>query len=337
MIVKDAKLSEKIFQKDIDEAPTRNGYGEGLVMAGEKDKNVVVLSADLTESTRSHLFAKKFPERFIEMGVAEQNMATIAAGLGLSGKIPFISSYAAFSPGRNWEQIRTTISYNDSNVKIAGHHAGISVGPDGATHQATEDIGTMRLQANMKVFVPCDSIEAKKATVASAQMWGPVYLRFQREKTPILTTEETPYTPGKAEIFWQPATSTKKPEVAIIGCGALLYNALLAARELEKEGIETIVVNNHTIKPMDEKKIIEVAKKCGAVVTVEEHQVMGGMGSAVAEVLAKNFPVPQEFIGMQNVFGESGEPKELIEKYGMGVKDIKLAVKNVIKRRPTIS
>lgn len=333
MIAKDSKLSEKIFQKDIEQAPTRNGYGEGLVIAGEKDKNVVVLSADLTESTRSHLFAKKFPDRFVEMGVAEQNMATVAAGFGISGKIPFISSYAAFSPGRNWEQIRTTISYNDSNVKIAGHHAGISVGPDGATHQAVEDIGTMRLHANMKVFVPCDAIEAKKATIAAAQVWGPVYLRFQREKTPTFTTEHTPYTPGKAEIFWQPDSSAKKPDVAIIGCGALLYNALLAAKELEKEGIETIVVNNHTIKPMDEKKIIEVAKKCGAVVTVEEHQVMGGMGSAVAEVLAKHHPVPQEFIGMQNVFGESGEPQELIEKYGMGVKDIKLAVKRVIKRK----
>lgn len=329
MLNKDAKLSPKIFKDDIEEAPTRNGYGDGLIVAGDKDKNVVVLSADLTESTRSEAFSKKFPDRFVELGVAEQNMATVAAGMGLSGKIPFISSYAAFSPGRNWEQIRTTISYNDSNVKIAGHHAGISVGPDGATHQAVEDIGTMRLQANMKVFVPCDAMEAKKATVAAAQMWGPVYLRFQREKTPVFTTEETPYIPGKAEIFWE----GKDPVCAIIGVGAILYNALLAAKELKEEGIETIVVNNHTVKPMDEKKIIEVAKKCGAVVTVEEHQVMGGMGSAVAEVLAKNLPTPQEFLGMQNVFGESGEPKELIEKYGMGVKSIKDAVKRVIKRK----
>lgn len=329
MLNKDAKLNPKIFKDDIEEAPTRNGYGDGLIVAGDKDKNVVVLSADLTESTRSEAFSKKFPDRFVELGVAEQNMATVAAGMGLSGKIPFISSYAAFSPGRNWEQIRTTISYNDSNVKIAGHHAGISVGPDGATHQAVEDIGTMRLQANMKVFVPCDAMEAKKATAAAAQMWGPVYLRFQREKTPVFTTEETPYTPGKAEIFWE----GKDPECAIIGVGAILYNALLAAKELKEEGIETIVVNNHTVKPMDEKKIVEVAKKCGAVVTVEEHQVMGGMGSAVAEVLAKNLPTPQEFLGMQNVFGESGEPKELIEKYGMGVKSIKDAVKRVIKRK----
>ncbi len=330
MISKTAKLNPKIFSVDIKEAPTRDGYGEGLLILGAKDPNVVALSADLTESTRADKFAEKYPDRFFEMGVAEQNMATVAAGLGISGKIPFISSYATFSPGRNWEQIRTTISYNDSNVKIAGHHAGISVGPDGATHQAVEDIATMRVMANMRVIVPCDAIEARKATIAAGKVWGPVYLRFAREKSPVFTTDETPFVPGKAKIFWE---SKKNPQCAIIGCGALLHNALLAARELEKEGIGTIVVNNHTIKPMDEKKIIEVAKKCGAVVTVEEHQVSGGLGGAVAEVLARNYPVPQEFIGMQNVFGESGEPKQLIEKYGMGVESIKDAVKKVIKRK----
>jgi transketolase len=259
-------------------------------------------------------------------------MAAIAAGLGVSGKVPFISSYAAFSPGRNWEQIRTTISYNDSNVKIAGAHAGISVGPDGATHQAIEDIALMRVLANMKIFVPCDAIEARKATVAAAGIWGPIYLRFAREKTPIMTTEETPFIPGKAEIFWQ-SDSGLKTSVAIIGCGPLLYNALLAARELEKENIGTIVLNSHTVKPLDENKILEVAKKCGAVVTVEEHQVMGGLGGAVAELLSRKLPTPIEFIGMQNVFGESGAPNELIEKYGMGVKDIVAAAKKVIKRR----
>ncbi len=328
MINKEVKLNPKLFDKDVEQVPIRNGYGEGLLVAGEQDPNVVVLCADLSESTRSEAFAKKYPERFIEMGVAEQNMATIAAGLGISGKVAFMSSYATFSPGRNWEQIRTTISYNDSNVKIAGHHAGISVGPDGATHQAVEDIATMRVMANMRVFVPCDAIEAKKATIAAASIYGPVYLRFAREKTPIVTTEETPYTPGKAQVFWE----SRKPQVAIIACGPLVYNALAAAKELEKDGVGTIVVNNHTIKPMDEKKIVEVAKKCGAVVTVEEHQVVGGMGGAVAEILAKKCPTPMEFIGMQNVFGESGAPKELIEKYGMGVKDIKTAVKKVLKR-----
>ncbi len=310
-------------------APTRDGYGEGLVLAGEADKNVVVLCADLTESTRSNKFAEKFPERFFELGVAEQNLATVAAGLGISGKIPFISSYAAFSPGRNWEQIRTTISYNDSNVKIAGAHAGISVGPDGATHQAIEDIATMRVMANMRVFVPMDAVEARKATVAAASLWGPVYIRLGREKTPIMTTDETPFTPGKAELLWD----GKKPEVAIIGCGSLLYNALLAARELEKEKISVLVINSHTVKPLDEEAILAAAKSAGAVVTVEEHQVMGGLGGAISELLARKLPTPMEFIGMQNTFGESGAPSELIEKYGMGAKDIIAAVKKVIKRK----
>lgn len=323
-----AKLSDKMFGPDAQERPTRDGYGEGLLEAGEKNKSVVALCADLTESTRVEAFAKKFPERYFEVGVAEQNMATIASGLGVSGKIPFISSYATFSPGRNWEQIRTTISYNDANVKIAGHHAGISVGPDGATHQAIEDIATMRVMANMKVFVPCDWIEAKKATLAAARVWGPVYLRFGREKTPVMTTEATPFTPGRAEVFWE----SSKPKVLIIGCGPLLYNALLAARELEKEKIGTIVVNNHTIKPLDGKTLVALAKRIGAVVTIEEHQVLGGLGSAVAELLAKHEPTPMEFIGMQNTFGESGPPSALIEKYGMGVKDIRSVVKRVLRR-----
>ena len=323
-------LSDKIFDPAVPLKPTRDGYGEGLLQAGEENQNVVALSADLTESTRAEAFAKRFPERFFECGVAEQNMATIAAGLGISGKIVFISSYATFSPGRNWEQIRTTISYNDSNVKIAGHHAGISVGPDGATHQAIEDIATMRVMANMKVFVPCDAIEAKKATLAAAKIWGPVYLRFGREKTPLFTTEKTPFVPGKAEILWQ----SSKPQVVIISCGILLYNALLAAKDLEKEDkIGTIVLNCHTIKPIDEKEITALAKKTGAVVTVEEHQVMGGLGGAVAEVLAKHAPTPMEFVGMQNTFGESGSPAQLLEKYGMGVAGIKRAVKKVLRRK----
>ena len=329
MVNSEAKLNPQLFSKDVEQVPIRNGYGEGLIIAGERDPNVVVLCADLTESTRSEAFAKRFPERFFELGVAEQNLATIAAGLGISGKIPFISSYATFSPGRNWEQIRTTISYNDSNVKIAGHHAGIYTGPDGATHQAIEDIATMRVMANMNVFVPCDAIEARKATVAAAQIWGPVYLRFARDKSPVVTSEETPFVPGKAEILWH----SKRPQAAIIACGTLVYNALLAAKELEKEKVGTIVVNNHTIKPMDEHTIVDVAKKCGAIVTVEEHQVAGGMGSAVAELLAKKCPTPQEFIGMQGVFGESGSPQDLIKKYGMDVKDITAVVKKVIKRK----
>ncbi|MDO8664187.1 MAG: transketolase C-terminal domain-containing protein [Candidatus Liptonbacteria bacterium] len=329
MINPEAKLNPEIFSEEIPQAPTRNGYGEGLVIAGESNKNIVVLCADLTESTRSEAFAKKFPERFFECGVAEQNLATIAAGLGVSGKIPFISSYATFSPGRNWEQIRTTIAYNDSNVKIAGHHAGISTGPDGATHQATEDIATMRVIPNMKIIIPCDAIEAKKATLAAAKIWGPVYLRFQREKSPVFTTENTPFTPGKAEIFWQ----SKRPQVLIIGCGPLVYSALLAARELEKEKIGTVVLNVHTIKPLDEEKIISLVKKIGAVVTVEEHQINGGLGGAVAETLGRRAPAPIEFVGLRDTFGESGLPAELLEKYKMGVKDIISAAKKANKRK----
>ena len=329
MLNPELKFSDKIFTDEIEQKPTRDGYGNGLVILGGENPNIVVLCADLSESTRSLWFKEKFPERFIEMGVAEQNMAAVAAGLGVSGKNPFISSYAVFSPGRNWEQIRTTCAYNNSNVKIVGAHAGVSVGPDGATHQAIEDIATMRAMPNMKVIVPCDMIETKKATIAAAKIYGPVYLRLAREATPVFTEEETLFTPGKAEIFWE----GKKPEVAIIGCGPLLYNALLAAKELEEEGVSTMVVNNHTIKPIDEKKIIEVAKKCKAIVVVEEHSVIGGLGSAVAEVLAKNYPTPMEFIGMKDCFGESGPPNDLVEKYGMGVEDVKKAVKKIIKRK----
>ncbi|MEK7187386.1 MAG: transketolase C-terminal domain-containing protein [Patescibacteria group bacterium] len=336
MINPELKLNPRVFDPKVEMIPTRNGYGEGLVEAGEKNPNVVALSADLTESTRAEAFAKKFPTRFFEIGVAEQNMATIAAGLGVSGKIPFISSYATFSPGRNWEQIRTTISYNDSNVKIAGHHAGISVGPDGATHQAIEDIATMRVMANMRVIVPCDAIEAKKATMAAAHIWGPVYLRFSREKSPIMTTEKTPFAPGKAEVFWMTKNNRSRlfrETVAIMGCGPLLYQALLAAKELEAQGMSVVVLNVHTVKPLDSLKIVEIAKKYGAVVTVEEHQVSGGLGGAIAELLAKKHPVPMEFIGMQNTFGESGPPAALIEKYGMGAKDIIHAAKKVVKRK----
>ncbi len=329
MLKDTAKLNKKIFEADSAQAPIRNGYGEALMELGKTAPEVVVLCADLKESTRVEGFANTFPERYFEVGVAEQNMATIAAGLGVSGKVPFISSYATFSPGRNWEQIRTTISYNDANVKIAGHHAGISVGPDGATHQAVEDIATMRVMANMTVIVPCDAEEARKATLAAAKLWGPVYIRFAREATPLITTRDTKFTPGKAEVFWE----SKRPEVALIACGTLVHTALLAARALDKEGVGTIVLNNHTVKPMDEKKILEVAKKTGAVVTVEEHQVAGGMGSAVAEFLAKHLPTPQEFVGLQGVFGESGKPAELIEAYGMGVKDIVAAAHKAIKRK----
>jgi len=327
MLNEKAKLNPKLFDKDIEQKPTRDGYGEGLVLAGKENPNVVVLCADLSDSTRSAMFQKEFPDRFIECGIAEQNMMDVAAGLALSGKIPFISTYAVFCPGLNWSQLRVSVLQSNANVKLTGAHAGVSVGPDGMSHQGLEDIAITRCLPGLTVIAPCDSIETKKATLAAARMNGAVYLRFAREKTPIFTTEETPFEIGKALVL------REGKDVAIIGCGPLLYNALLAAEELSKEGIEAMVINSHTIKPLDEKTIIEAAKKCGAIVSVEEHQVMGGLGSAIAEVLAKNYPVPQEFIGVQDRWGESGEPNELIEALGMGVGSIKEAVKKVLARK----
>ena len=313
MLNPDLKLNPKLFDKDVEMDATRSGYGAGLVELGEQDPNVVVLCADLTESTKSEDFAKKFPDRFFEVGVAEQNMAAIAAGLGISGKTAFISSYATFSPGKNWETIRTTIIYNDSNVKIAGHHSGIMTGPDGATHQATEDIASVRAWPNIKIFVPCDAIEAKKATVEAGKIKGPVYLRFTRDKSPVMTTEKTPFEPGRIQVFW----TSNKPQVVIFSMGWLLYQALLAAKELAIQGIEVIVANVSTIKPIDEKSILELTQKAGTAVSVEDHQITGGLGGAIAEVLVRNKSVPMEFVGLQNTFGESGKPAELIKKYKM--------------------
>jgi len=276
-----------------------------------------------------NLFKDKFPNRFIQMGVAEQNLASVASGLAAMGKIPFISSYAMFSPGRNWEQIRTTICYNNRPVKIVGSHAGVSVGPDGGTHQAIEDIAITRVIPRMVVISPCDSLEAKKATLASVDTGTPVYLRLAREKTPVMTTTETPFKIGEAQIFWQ----STKPQVGIIATGALLHKALLSAKQLEASGIEVEVMNLGTIKPLDEKAIVTLAKKTGKIITVEEHQIRGGMGSAVAESLAKNYPVPIEFIGVDDQFGQSGTPEELIEYYGMGVGSIVKAVNKILKRQ----
>lgn len=324
-------LNTKLFDTDCEQVPIRNGFGEGLLIAGEKDERVVGLCADLTESTKMLAFAKKFPERFIEIGVAEQNLAGVASGMAAMGKIPVISSYAMFSPGRNWEQIRTTIAYNDQKVIIAGSHAGVSVGPDGGTHQAIEDLAIMRVMPNMTVISPCDAIEAKKATIAALgdKQKTPVYIRLAREKTPIITTEETPFEIGKAQVFYE----GDKPEVTIFATGALVHKALVAAKELEEDGTGVILVNISTIKPLDTKSVIENAKKTGAVVTVEEHQIAGGLGGAIAECLAQNFPVPIEFIGVKDKFGQSGTPEELIEHYEMGVSNIKEAVEKVLKRK----
>lgn len=336
------KLNPKIFNEDpaekkdpngasVEQIPIRNGFGEGLLKAGEENPNVVALCADLTESTKMDKFKAKFPERFVEIGVAEQNLVTVASGMAAMGKVPFCSSYAMFSPGRNWEQIRTTIAYNDRKVVVVGSHAGISVGPDGGTHQALEDIALMRIIPNMEVVSPCDSIEAKKATLALAGSSKPAYLRLAREKTPVITTEETPFTLGKAEIYFMPDVGLA--EVGIIVTGALTYNALIAARDLEKEGMKVKVLNLSTIKPIDKDAVVALAKETKAIVTVEEHQVMGGMGSIVAEVLAQNYPVAIEFVGVQDKFGQSGTPTELVKHYGMDKDSIKEAVKRVIKRK----
>lgn len=331
MLNPDSKLNTKLFNTDVEQIPIRQGFGEGLLEAGEKNLNVVGVCADLTESTKMNLFADKFPNRFVQVGVAEQNLASVASGLAAMGKIPFISSYAMFSPGRNWEQIRTTICYNNQPVKIAGSHAGISVGPDGGTHQAIEDIAIMRVIPRMIVISPCDSIEAKKATIASVETNTPVYLRLAREKTPIMTTAKTPFKIGQAQTFWTPSNGAN-PKVGIIATGALLYRALKAAEELEKDNIEVEVMNLSTIKPLDEKSVIMLAKKTGRIVTVEEHEIYGGMGSAVAECLAKNSPVPMEFVGVNDEFGQSGTPDELIKHYGMDTEAIKSAVSKILKR-----
>lgn len=330
MINYNLKLNTKIFDSDVEQVPIRKGFGEGLLLAGETDKNVVGLCADLTESTQMHLFAKKFPERFIQVGVAEQNLVTVASGMAAMGKIPFTSSYAMFSPGRNWEQIRTTICYNDLPVKIVGSHAGISVGPDGGTHQAIEDIAIMRVLPNIVVLSPCDSIEAKKATIAAAKNGKPTYIRLAREKTPIITTEETPFEVGKAQIFYAPPMTAK---VGIIATGALVHKAIIAAQNFAGRGIAVKVLNMTTIKPLDFEAIKDLAKEAGAIVSVEEHQVVGGLGSAVAEVLAQNCPVPQEMIGVHDKFGQSGTPEELIEHYGMGVSSIEAALDRVLSRK----
>lgn len=328
MINSDAHIADNIFDK-AEMVPTRDGFGIGLVEAADADANVVALCADLTESTRMEAFAKKYPARYVEIGVAEQNLAAVASGMAAMGKIPFISSYATFSPGRNNEQIRTTVSINNVPVKVIGSHAGVSVGPDGATHQALEDIGLMRMQPHMVVISPCDSEEARKATIAAAKNGTPVYIRLGREKTPVMTTSETPFEIGKANSVWK----SDAPACVIFATGPLLHNALLAARELEGKGTHVNVVNIHTIKPLDRETIVRETKAAGAVVTVEEHQVAGGLGSAIAELLAAEMPSPIEFIGVHDQFGQSGTPIELIEHYGMGVSHIVAAVEKVISRK----
>jgi transketolase len=327
----DLKLNIKIFNDDVEQVPIRKGFGEGLAQAGETNKDIVALSADLTESTMMHFFKEKFPERFVEIGVAEQNLATVASGMAAMGKYPFFSSYAMFSPGRNWEQIRTTLAYNDRAAVIVGSHAGVSVGPDGGTHQAIEDIALMRVIPRMTVLSPCDAIQAKQATLALGKDPKLAYLRLAREKTPIITTEDTPFELGKGQVLYRPDGVA---HVTIVATGALVAHALRAAKELEeKRHIKTLVVNIHTIKPLDTELLIQCAKETKAVVTVEEHQIAGGLGSVVAEALVQVLPVPIEFVGVRDEFGQSGTPAQLIEHYGMGRDAIIAAVMKVIERK----
>ncbi len=323
------KLNPKLYDLNIEQVPIRKGFGEGLLAAAERDERIVGLCADLTESTQMYLFKNKFPNRYVQIGVAEQNLAAVASGMAAMGKIPFLTSYAMFSPGRNWEQIRTTICYNDRPVKIVGSHAGVSVGPDGGTHQAIEDISIMRIIPRMTVVVPADNIEAKKATLEIAKTESPTYLRLAREKTPVVTTEESPFELGKANWLLEPVV----PAVAIIACGPMVYNSLMAAKKLEKEGIEVAVINMHTIKPLDTVALGKAAKLAGAVLTVEEHQKRGGLGSACAEWLVENAPVPMTLMGVDDVFGQSGTPNELVEYYGLGANSIYEAAKALVARK----
>jgi len=328
-----AKLNPKIFESDVEKKAIRDGFGSGVVKAGEQNENVVVLTADLNESTRAEEFSKKFPERFFEVGIAEQNLASVASGLAHMGKIPFATSYAMFSPGRNWEQIRTTIAYNDQPVKIVGSHAGLMTGPDGGTHQALEDIAITRVIPNMIVICPCDSIEAEKATLVCAINDKPTYLRLCREKSAVISTTETPFEIGKANVLFESSelNDEGKFDFTIIATGFLVYNTLLVARELsEKNNLKIVVINLHTIKPIDSETILTYAKKSKQIFTIEEHQIAGGMGSAVAETLATKYPIKINFIGVKDQFGQSGKPYELIEKYELDVEGIKKQIlKNI--------
>ena len=306
---------------------TRYGFGEGLVSLGEQNPRIFVLGADTASSVTVSMFQERFPERFVNVGVAEQNMLGMAAGLAVAGWIPYACTYGVFSAGRPWEQIRTTICYSNLNVKIGGSHTGLMVGPDGATHQALEDIAIMRCLPRMNVVVPCDVVEAKKATVASVGINGPFYIRFGRESVPVFTREETPFRIGRAETF------REGNDVAIFACGTMVYESLIAAEMLEKKGVSARVINVHTVKPIDEQSIVKAAGECGAVVTAEEHQLFGGFGSAVAEVLAQRCPVPVEMVGVRDLFGESGTSDELMKAFHLKDVDIVYAAERVLKRK----
>lgn len=307
--------------------PTRHGFGEGLVVLGERNPNVVVLGGDITGSVLTSFFKEKFPDRFFSIGIAEANATLIATGLALSGKVPFFATYGAFAACRNTDMIRISMCYNEANVKIGGGHAGISVGPDGATHQALEEIGILRVMPHMTMVVPCDYTQTKKATIAVGEMVGPAYLRFGREAVPLFTSEDAPFRLGKADVL------RDGKHVALIACGPMVWEALVAAEQLHKEGIEARVINMHTVKPMDVEVVVAAARECGAIVTAEEHQIHAGMGSAVAEIVVKNAPVPMEFVGVKDTFGGSGDPDDLMIRFGLTWKEIYASAKRALARR----
>lgn len=321
-------LNPDLFSDKVKMEPIRAGFGRGLKAAGEADDKVVALCADLTESTQVELFRQTFPDRFVETGISEQNLVTVASGLAMAGKVAFASGYAAFSPGRNWEQIKTTVALNDQPVKIIGSHAGISVGPDGATHQMLEDIALMRVMPNMVVIVPGDSIEAEKATLAIAKNNKPSYLRMCREKTPIFSTEESPFEIGVAYIL------REGHDVSLIGTGTMTYQLLSAARILAGQGINAEVVHVPTIKPLDREIILASAHKTGRVVTAEEAQIAGGLGGAVAELLGEKLPTPILRLGMQDRYGESGTPAELFDFFGLTGEHIADKVADFVRDTP---
>ena len=313
-----------MVEKSYKMVPTRDGFGHGLVELGKINKNVVVLSADLTDSTRANWFKKEFPERFFGLGVAEQDMIGAAAGFALMGKIPFACTFGVFASGRAWDQIRVSIAYMNLNVKIIGTHGGISVGPDGATHQALEEIALMRILPNMTIIVPCDALEAKRATMAAAGFKGPVYIRLGRSGTPTITKETGLFKIGKANVL------KNGKDVSIFACGHMVHEAMLACDSLKEEGIDARLINMHTPKPLDKDCIIKAAKETGAIVTAEEHTIAGGFGSAIAEVVAENCPVPVKFVGIRDKFGLSGEPEELFEHFGLKAKNIVHVAKDAI-------
>ena len=323
----DLHLISDVLAADIAGEPIRTGFGRGLLAAGKRDVRVVAACADLTESTKMNLFAEAFPDRFIEIGIGEQNLVTVGSGLAAMGKIPFVSSYAAFSPGRNWEQIRTTIALNDRPVKLIGSHAGVSVGADGATHQMLEDLALMRVLPNMVVIAPGDSLEAEKATMAMAADKRPNYMRTAREATPIITTQDTPFEIGKAYVYWQ------GDDITLIATGTMTYQAMVAAARLAQEGIRAEVIHVPTIKPLDHDTIIESARKTGAVITIEEAQINGGLGGAIAELLSENYPVIVKRLGMNDRYGESGQPEELLKHFGLDADQILKTSKEVLAKK----